>query len=331
MDFNKMKKDALIDEARERKIDATGSVDELRERLKLHESNTSIINPKAEDIPYRLMDMEDDKAFLDSIKGILMKKYVYSVDGKEGLSAVGIDNCCLALADKKLEVLRIMKTEVKEEGEYFYAMVEVGKYKIYKDKDGMMHEQLLNTCLGSKRQWKKYKGRNGSIQPDTFAYEKCITKAERNGKDGLIDMPFKLRMIEAYKEQGNIKVLDTPKYIEEKIRKSLITEAGGHENLKKVMLKTCGYDSSTHILETDLEMIRQAIEKEKNPEIPEMPIPVDRMYDELEKISGTKYPKTRRETTWGKYVVKFEKHAQSRIIEKLKLQTDLKQKERESK
>lgn len=156
-------------------------------------------------MPYALMDAEDDKQILASMRGAQLEDFVYYFETKSkkaivGLSKAGVDELCRQSA--KREGI-IYETEgivnQRHEGEYFEVTVKVTTYKIIFDKKAMKFVKIpLGTHLGSKRQWKKMRLVGGTFVPDDFWYEKAIVKAERNAKHDLLPYQFIKASIRKY-------------------------------------------------------------------------------------------------------------------------------------
>ena len=326
MDYKKMKKAELIEECRKMGIPAEGTVDELRKRLQDEKDKTSLTDPDAQDIPYRLMDAEDDMIIEADLQGRLLEKYVYEIEVWDHetnkkkkiheLSATGIDNCCRASADKLGEVYRVIDLKEREDDDNYFASVKVGRYKISYDDNGNPHEILLDTSLGSKRQAKKYQKKGGGTGLDTFAYEKCIRKAERNGKRQLLPMTFILRMIEEYVKKGKVHTIRQPQPISEGIRQELIGLSGGYEQLKKIAMKVIGFDDTTKLTLLDSDRIKNHIKNQRK-EVPEIPESINQLYESLEKLTGDSFAPTRREASWAKNYLKYKDEAEKKMTASL--------------
>jgi len=154
---------------------------------------------------FYLMDTEDENQIMREIQGEIIKDFVYSFKGSDGrqvtgLSKVGIDNVCREAA-KQGEFFRIIGDPIlSDEGEYLRIVVKVGRFIC---RDGQEIE--MDSTLGTKRQWKKMKLRNGNIVPDPFYFEKGMSKAERNGKRKLLPESLIIKMVEQYRKQGRVK------------------------------------------------------------------------------------------------------------------------------
>lgn len=161
-------------------------------------------------MPYALMDAEDDKQILASMRGAQLEDFVYYFEQKSktpgkpkivvGLSKAGVDELCRQSARKEGVIYEFEGiVSERHDGEYFEITVKVGSYKIIFDRKKMQSMKIsLGSHSGSKRQWKKMRLRDGTIRPDDFWYEKAFTKAERNAKHDLLPYQFIKTSIRKY-------------------------------------------------------------------------------------------------------------------------------------
>ena len=156
-----------------------------------------------------IFDQMDDQMIINEMKGQLSTKFVYSfeVSGQKvtGLSKAGVADAWRRRANHFGEVARVMEPPtIRDDGpEHIVAMVKVGRYRIFIDKKTKRPagEVLLDTTIGTKRQWRKYKARDGRIYEDPFFMEKAVSKAERNGKLTELDCEFKEDLVREYLTQ----------------------------------------------------------------------------------------------------------------------------------
>jgi len=229
------------------------NVDELKKKLDL----ASMVTTKDETLPYVLMDDEDENQILEEIQGAVLNTYVYSfeqtVDGQTkrvvGLSKAGVDQICRERTNRG-ELYRTIEQEVIDEGEYYRVIVKAGRYTLLRnDKNEVTGEQLMDTAIGSKRQWKKMTLRGGKVVDNKFAFEVAVSKAQRNAKKALLPYKFIEEMVKKYQEQGNVKTIRADRNITEKQLKFLHqigSEVGlGHDKLTALIKGKFGYESVT--------------------------------------------------------------------------------------
>lgn len=151
--------------------------------------------------PYKKMDMLDDQQIVCEIlrdtTSNVAKKLFYSLSGAEGLSKKGVDECINAYArshnvsftEKHAQVL-----PCPLDPEYVLFSAEVEEHKEIEGKK--VHVQ---TVVGSKRQWTKFKKKDKSIHDDPFWFEKGTAKALRNAKIRLIPIQNQIDLLEQAK------------------------------------------------------------------------------------------------------------------------------------
>ena len=253
------------------------SVDILNKKL----AQAKMLEKKEPNLPYVLMDSEDDQQILAELQGAVLDTYVYSFEqeGKTitGLSRAGVEQACRESANKRGEVYRIMdEPKVEEDAEYIKAIIKAGRYKILLDKKGNFKgEILLDTAIGAKRQWKKLRTRDGKIIDNRFAFEMAISKAQRNAKMSLLPYKFIAEMINIYRKQGKEKVIIAGKKIgsaQLQYLHGLSNEYGiTHEKLTDIVKKEFGYES---LNELQMEQVSRVVEliKQSKPKVIEMPV-----------------------------------------------------------
>lgn len=144
--------------------------------------------------PFDEMERADEQMVLEEIKGRAIDTLVYEVRGVTGLSLAGVRETARVMNNKSLARIKIADREpiVIESDDYF----EVRVYGI--------DEMNGGGNWGIKRQSKRY----DDGKPNTFAYEQALAKAQRNALRGLIPEWFVKQMIDAWRQRGNVKVIN---------------------------------------------------------------------------------------------------------------------------
>lgn len=178
--------------------------------------------------PFTIMDKMDDELILAEIEGRIVDTWVYHFfeGGKEqwGLSKVGVDAACSELA-KKGEVIRELELNFyldPVDKEYVVFVSKAGRFAVTRDGK----EVLLDTAIGTKRQWTKLIRKDGSTCPNQFYFEQGAMKALRNARARLISEEIKTKIIAFAKEKNKTKSVATPEALpeDEKSKKKLATE-----------------------------------------------------------------------------------------------------------
>jgi len=267
-------------------------------------------------LPFMLMDAEDENQILQEIQGAVLDTYIYSFregSGKEvvGLSKAGVDQVCRESANKG-EVYRVIPNEitgkpaeVEEDDSYIKVIVKVGRFALIKDKNGNVSgEQLLDTAIGSKRQAKKQRFRSGKVADNPFAYEVAISKAQRNAKRDLL--PYKLitEMVKKFRNKGNIKVIQADRKINEAQLRFLHQKGSEfgftHEKLKDLIKKEFGYESVNALNTGDVNKVVELIkEKGDIQAVPTMSVKLLGLFN----VKGIM--KAKRDAIWKKALVMF--------------------------
>lgn len=355
LNYRKMKKAELVELARESGIRATGTKQDIIDRLERigeetggvelglpiseaeiegaegaederpektadkeddNEPEKKKVIPKKrtnEILPFRVMDRADDDMILSEMSGNIIDKFVYEFkDGGQtvvGLTVAGVNNTVRMFAAQG-EVIRVEDNpKILEDEEYYHVVVKASRYKIERNNEGEPREILLDTSFGSKRQAKKYRARSGQFFNDTFAFEKAISKAQRNAKRMLIPEDFVVSMIKQYRGEGRVIELNAPKAIPESKRRYLLHLAGGKPELDRIIAKM-GYSSTQQIAESDFDLIKRELETKQEeatqslPEIPSVPVKVEEAFNWIEDISTELYPPAKRKAIWTQYFVK---------------------------
>lgn len=148
--------------------------------------------------PFAAMDRLDDEAILAELEGRVMKALVYSFNqgGQTvtGLSKVGVDAVVREMA-KQHEVIRELECTFQDFGEDALFTAKAGRYVVkFDEQKGVAAEVLLDTRIGTKRQWKKMKTKRG-IEDNPFWYEQGSMKALRNANMRLLREDLKQQII----------------------------------------------------------------------------------------------------------------------------------------
>lgn len=161
--------------------------------------------------PFVAMDRLDDDAIMAELEGRTIKALVYEFkqDGGtvRGLSKVGVDSVAREMA-KQGEVLREMELDwaVDDDGAVLFK-AKVGRYMVQTNQaTGEIHEVLLDTAFGVKRQEKGYAG--GRANP--FWFEQGSMKAARNARMRLIREDLKQTVIQAAVNEGRVQKVEQP-------------------------------------------------------------------------------------------------------------------------
>lgn len=152
---------------------------------------------------FEIFDFADEAQVLSEISGRVVDKYIYSFEqgGEriEGLSYSGVNWACREYA-KHGEAIRVMgKPDIiidPMNSEYIIAVVMSQRFAISPESG---REVALDSAIGVKRQWSKFKRRDGSVSPDPFYVEKAVSKAARNAKAALLPTHFVREMIKLAK------------------------------------------------------------------------------------------------------------------------------------
>ena len=254
-------------------------------------------------LPYSLFDSEDDAQILSEMQGAVINKFVYSFpqEGKEvvGLSRAGVEQACRESANKKGEVYRIIGDPlVTEDPDYIKVIIKAGRYKILLDKKGCYKgEILLDTAIGSKRQSKKMRTRDGKIIDNKFAYEVAISKAQRNAKMALLPYAFIIEIIKLFRKGGNEQVILADKSIGAPQLQYLHGVASDygitHEKLSELVKSEFGYE---HINELQMSQVQRVIQiiKENQPKVIGIPEDVQQIFTQ------SNIMKAKGEALWSK-------------------------------
>lgn len=168
------------------------------------QSQITVVNNLPAD-PFEMMDRMDDKLILAEIEGRVVDAWVYHFpgdDGREqwGLSKVGVDAACAEIA-KKGEVIRELEITYQVDpidSEYILFVSKAGRYAV--SKTGK--EVLLDTAIGTKRQWTKLLKKNGDKIVNKFYFEQGAMKALRNARSRLLSEDVKTKIISFAKSKN---------------------------------------------------------------------------------------------------------------------------------
>jgi hypothetical protein len=283
------------------------NVKALKSKLTQAELSTP---PVESHVPFMLMDNEDESQILAEMQGAVIATFVYCFSdkrsGKEvvGLSKAGVDQACRE-SSLRGEIYRIIKNpitgkpcEIEEDDKFIKVVVEAGHFVITKDRNGkVLGEQLLNTAIGSKRQAKNMKSRDGKIMPNPFAFEVALSKAERNAKMKLLPYKFILEMIKNYRNKGNVQMIEADKLISDaQIRfiHQVASEHGlDHAKMTAFLTKCFGYKTLNELMMREVNPFIEKIKTEFKVSVPpEIPV------DLLGLFNSKGIMKAKREVLW---------------------------------
>lgn len=165
-------------------------------------------------------ELADEAQIVQEMAGRISDTYVYEMkgvkdkDGKPtyGLSYSGTNWACREFA-RQGEIIRIVDTKdmsTPDEPEYYKIGVTAQRFSV--DKETGKETALDSTTAGkkqwkfmTKRVWKDNQPAGEQKVPDPFAWEKCLSKAQRNAKQALIpgDLVNKL-IAESVKSKSGI-------------------------------------------------------------------------------------------------------------------------------
>jgi len=153
--------------------------------------------PQEKDV-YALMDRLDDDLIKAEIENRIVKTWIYSFQSQgktlEGLSKVGVDACCSEMA-KNGHVIREGEVRFQvdpTDREYVLFMVSATRVLVDPERG---EEQAFETVWGEKRQWTKFRKKDGTIVDDNFWFEKGAQKAARNARARLIPEEVRSKII----------------------------------------------------------------------------------------------------------------------------------------
>lgn len=152
---------------------------------------------------FEAIELADEELIVQEIAGRVTDKFVYELKGvkdDKGQPVIGLSypgtNWAVREYAKQGECIRVVgRPEVIQDPinpEYIVAVVTVQRFVVDPE---TKKETALDSTFGVKRQWSMMKKRkydeNGNvcgeeIVPDSFYFEKCVSKAIRNGKQSLI-------------------------------------------------------------------------------------------------------------------------------------------------
>jgi hypothetical protein len=151
---------------------------------------------------FELMDREDEEQIIAELRGVPVDKFIYkNKRGEHELTYAGTKWVVRQMAELG-EAIRVDGHPKYERcvlnPEYITCTV-LGK-RIKVDREAKS-ETVLDTTIGSARQWSKQKINEGkTIIDDEHFFSKCISRATRNLQLSLIPTDFKKVMIEKLKE-----------------------------------------------------------------------------------------------------------------------------------
>lgn len=157
---------------------------------------------------FQKFDELDDQIIINELENRVVEEWVYHFKPEGapevwGIGKAGIDGCSTEMGKKGI-ALREEKVDVIPDptnAQYVLCSARVSKH--YVGKDGA--EAMIETAIGTKRQWTKMKLRNGDIVTDPFWYEKGTIKALRNAKSRLIPEDIKAKIIAFAKQHKKVK------------------------------------------------------------------------------------------------------------------------------
>ena len=300
-------KDSLRQECERLKITylEKDGIKDLRLRLK---NATPLVTVDESQLPYAIMDAEDDKQVMASMSGARLEDFVYSFpsQGKTviGISKAGVDELCRQSAKKEGIIYEDEGiTDLKDEGDYFHVTVKVGVYRvIVLKKEGRFLKIPLGTHPGSKRQWKKMKLRNGSIVPDPFWYEKAMSKANRNARHDLLPYQFIKGAIKKYLKRkgvdtGHVKHIQMDGLVgtsELQIIHGVGNQLNiGHDRITSIAKgRRLIQKSLNELRKADVEILVEALKGQETVKSPSIPFTVLGIFNSLD------YKKAMQTATW---------------------------------
>jgi len=168
---------------------------------------SAIVQGQGVDI-FQRFDALDDKIIIEELENRVIDKWVYHFKPKGapevwGLGKAGIDGCARELSK---EGIALREEEVKVQvdptnAQYVLFTARVAKHFV--DKQG--EEAMVESAIGTKRQWTRMLLRDGNTQVDPFWYEKGSIKALRNAKSRLIPEELKAQIITFAKKEGKVR------------------------------------------------------------------------------------------------------------------------------
>lgn len=157
---------------------------------------------------FQRFDALDDNIIIDELEHRIADKWVYHFKPKGapevwGIGKAGVDGCVIEMGKQGIA---LREEEVKHEidptnAQYVLFSARVSKHVI--DKTGA--EAMIETVIGTKRQWTKMELRSGGVTVDPFWFEKGTQKAIRNAKFRLIPEEIKSKIITFAKQKGKVK------------------------------------------------------------------------------------------------------------------------------
>ncbi|HXG36549.1 MAG TPA: hypothetical protein VNL15_06245 [Dehalococcoidia bacterium] len=153
----------------------------------------------------------DDDLIVQELRGRAVEQWAYQLpttnergEKISGLTIAGVSESCRESA-RHGEAIRILDKEWRETEDAFYAIITAGRFAVAEDG----REALLDTAVGTKRQAKRFwsKQKNGYMD-DPFAFDKAISKAERNAKSKLLSMQVKQQVLALALQAGKVREVD---------------------------------------------------------------------------------------------------------------------------
>jgi hypothetical protein len=164
--------------------------------------------------PYSIMDALDEKAIMAEIEGRILGTWVYSFPQGGitiwGLAKNGVDQCCIELEGRGNAIREVSLDYKIDEQDKDYMLFTAIAERIVIDKNGV--ERKLAQAVGTKRQCKKMKLRDGSSVSDPFWFEKGSIKALRNARSRLIPENIKSIVIAQAKRLKRTVGVSNPAY-----------------------------------------------------------------------------------------------------------------------
>lgn len=157
---------------------------------------------------FQRFDALDDKIIIDELENRVIDKWVYHFKPKDapevwGLGKAGIDGCARELSKKGI-ALREEEVTVQVDptnSQYILFTARVAKHFV----DEAGGEAMVESAIGTKRQWTKMELRGGKVVVDPYWYEKGSIKALRNAKSRLIPEEIKAQIITFAKSKGKVR------------------------------------------------------------------------------------------------------------------------------
>jgi len=138
--------------------------------------------------PFMEMEARDEQQILSAIEGQVVMDFVYKVEGKLGLSLVGVNHMCFKMGHIKVDPASARIEYDEKEDEYTAFIVAINE-KYHLSAMGVSTQpRMMEVHVKEGKNWVKNK--DGSwkmtMKRDRFAKVKAMSKAQRNAKRQVI-------------------------------------------------------------------------------------------------------------------------------------------------